>query len=112
MKLVLFGATGNVGQRVAAEALRRGHEVIGVVRNPAVVESPDPRVRLVKGDATNAESVADVARGAEAVVSAISPPILTENLEVSLHTPEETLASIEAIGSATERTSRRNGWRT
>ena len=73
MKLVLFGATGNVGQRVAAEALRRGHEVIGVVRDPGAVEPPDPRVRLVKGDATNAESVADVARGAEAVVSAISP---------------------------------------
>jgi len=73
MKLVVFGATGNVGQRVAAEALRRGHEVTGVVRDPDAVQSPDPRVRLVKGDATNAESVAQVARGADAVVSAISP---------------------------------------
>jgi putative NADH-flavin reductase len=73
MKLVLFGATGNVGQRVAAEALRRGHEVVGVVRDPAAVESPDPRVRLVKGDATNADSVAGIVRGADAVVSAISP---------------------------------------
>jgi uncharacterized protein len=73
MKLVVFGATGNVGQRVAAEALRRGHEVTGVVRDPAAVQSPDPRVRLVKGDATNADSVAEVARGADAVVSAISP---------------------------------------
>ena len=72
MKLVLFGATGNVGQRVAAEALRRGHEVIGVVRDPGAVEPPDPRVRLVKGDATNAESVADVSRGAEAVLPAPS----------------------------------------
>ena len=73
MKLVVFGATGNVGQRVAAEALRRGHEVTGVVRDPDAVQSPDPRVRLVKGDATNAESVAQVERGADAVVSAISP---------------------------------------
>jgi putative NADH-flavin reductase len=73
MKLVLFGATGNVGQRVAAEALRRGHEVVGVVRNPEAVESPDPRVALRKGDATQADSVAEVARGADAVVSAISP---------------------------------------
>ncbi|MFL5500108.1 MAG: NAD(P)-dependent oxidoreductase [Gemmatimonadaceae bacterium] len=73
MKLVVFGATGNVGQRVAAEALRRGHEVTGVVRDPDAVQSPPPRVRLVKGDATNAESVAQVARGADAVVSAISP---------------------------------------
>ena len=73
MKLVLFGATGNVGQRIAAEALRRGHEVVGVVRDPEAVQSPDPRARLVKGDATNADSVAKIARGADAVVSAISP---------------------------------------
>ena len=73
MKLVLFGATGNVGRRVAAEALRRGHDVVGVVRDPAAVESPDPRVGLVKGDATDAGRVAEVVRGADAVVSAISP---------------------------------------
>lgn len=73
MKLVLFGATGNVGQRIAAEALRRGHEVVGVVRDPEAVTSPDPRVTLVKGDATQSGSIAQVARGADAVVSAISP---------------------------------------
>ena len=40
MKLVLFGATGNVGQRVAAEALRRGHDVIGVVRSGCTQDHP------------------------------------------------------------------------
>ena len=73
MRIVLFGATGNVGRRVAAEALSRGHEVVGVVRDPASGGASDARVRLVKGDATNADSVADSARGADAVVSAISP---------------------------------------
>ena len=73
MKIVVFGATGNVGQRVTAEALRRGHEVVGVVRDPDAVQSPDKRVGLVKGDATNADDVARTARGADAVVSAISP---------------------------------------
>lgn len=73
MQLVVFGATGNVGQRVVEEALRRGHEVVGVIRDPEAVQSPDKRVRLVKGDATNANDVAKVARGADAVVSAISP---------------------------------------
>ena len=34
MKIIVFGATGNVGQRIVAEALRRGHEVVGVVRDP------------------------------------------------------------------------------
>ena len=73
MKIVVIGATGNVGKRVIAESLRRGHEVVGVVRDPAAVQSPDSRVRLVKGDATNAGSVAGVVKGADAVVSAISP---------------------------------------
>jgi putative NADH-flavin reductase len=73
MKLAVFGATGNVGQRVVAEALRRGHEVVGVVRDPESVQSPDKRVSLVKGDATNAADVARVTRGTDAVVSAISP---------------------------------------
>jgi putative NADH-flavin reductase len=73
MKIVLFGATGNVGQRIATEALNRGYEVVGVVRDPAQSQSPDPRLTVVEGDATNAESVSRVARGADVVVSAISP---------------------------------------
>jgi len=73
MKIVVFGATGNVGQRIVAEALRRGHEVVGVVRDPDAVQSSDARVGLVKGDATNADSVAKILSGADAVVSAISP---------------------------------------
>lgn len=73
MKIVLFGATGNVGRRVVSEALQRGHEVVGVVRDPGAVQAPDARVRLVKGDATEAEGVARLVTGADAVVSAISP---------------------------------------
>jgi uncharacterized protein len=73
MKIVLFGATGHVGQRITAEALRRGHGVVGVVRDPSRAQSPDPRVTLVQGDATDAASVASVVRGADAVVSAVSP---------------------------------------
>lgn len=73
LKIVLFGATGNVGRRIASEALDRGYEVVGVVRDPAQSQSPDPRMPLVQGDATDAESVSRVARGADVVVSAISP---------------------------------------
>ncbi|MBV9109782.1 MAG: NAD(P)H-binding protein, partial [Gemmatimonadetes bacterium] len=73
MKIVVFGATGNVGRRIVAEALRRGHAVTGVVRDPSAVESPDARVTLVRGDATDPGSVANAVRGADAVVSAISP---------------------------------------
>jgi putative NADH-flavin reductase len=73
VKIVLFGATGNVGRRVAEEARRRGHEVVGVVRDPSAAPAPIPGMTLARGDATNASSVAEVVRGADAVVNAISP---------------------------------------
>ena len=49
MKIVVIGATGNIGRRVAIEALSRGHEVVGVVRDPDAVEPPDPRVAPGEG---------------------------------------------------------------
>jgi putative NADH-flavin reductase len=93
MQIVVFGATGNVGKQIVAEGLSRGHEVIGVVRDPAAVKSLDARVKLVKGDATKADDIARIARGANAVVSAISPrpnarglpaPSLAENARALL----------------------------
>jgi putative NADH-flavin reductase len=47
MKIIVFGATGWVGRHVVTEALQRGHEVVGVVRDPAAVTAPDSRVTVV-----------------------------------------------------------------
>jgi uncharacterized protein len=73
MKIVLFGATGNIGQRIVSEALSRGHDVVGVVRDPSVAKSPDARVKLVRADATDENTVAGAVKGADAVICAISP---------------------------------------
>jgi putative NADH-flavin reductase len=73
MKIVLFGATGNIGQRIVQEALSRGHEVVGVVRDPSKATPPDPRVKLVRADATDESTVVGAVKGADAVVCAISP---------------------------------------
>jgi len=37
MKIVLFGATGHIGQSILTEALQRDHAVTAVVRDPARV---------------------------------------------------------------------------
>jgi putative NADH-flavin reductase len=84
MKLVVFGATGNVGQRIVREAVSRGHEVIGVVRSPETQKSADANATLVKGDATDAASVAKIAKGADAIVSAISPRVNSRGLPAPL----------------------------
>lgn len=73
MKVVLFGASGMIGSRVLDELVRRGHSVTAVVRHPEKIEPPNG-VIVVQGDVTNPASVADSARGADAAVSAYSPP--------------------------------------
>lgn len=73
LRLVLFGAGGMVGSRIAREALGRGHHVTAVQRNPGGLDLDGRHLMTVEGDATDAESVARLSKGADAVVSAVSP---------------------------------------
>jgi putative NADH-flavin reductase len=69
MNIAIVGITGNVGSRIAAEALSRGHRVTGVARAP---EKAAPRADLTvkAGDLAAPEALAEVLRGHDAVVSA------------------------------------------
>ncbi|MER5322650.1 NAD(P)-dependent oxidoreductase [Streptosporangium roseum] len=70
-KIVIFGAGGRAGRRTVAEAVARGHRVTAVVRDPAGYEGPaGDEVTLVAGDVTRADSVAAVAAGHDAAISA------------------------------------------
>lgn len=73
MKIVLLGATGFVGSALLKEALDRGVEVTAIVRNPAKVKIESPLLTVVKGDVTDPEVIASVAKGADAIVSAYNP---------------------------------------
>ncbi|TDU79842.1 NAD(P)H-binding protein [Streptomyces sp. KS 21] len=70
-KIALFGATGTIGALVLREALRRGHEVTAVVRDPAKLA--DLGAEVLRGDVLDPHSVAEAAAGRDVVVSAIGP---------------------------------------
>jgi len=73
MRIALFGAGGQIARRIAREALDRGHQVTAIVRDPATFRKYDDRLEVVQGDDTDAASVAGAAKGADAIVNAISP---------------------------------------
>jgi putative NADH-flavin reductase len=73
MKVVLFGASGMIGSRVLGELVRRGHAVTAVVRHPEKIKA-EPGVNVVQGDITDPAAVASAAKGADAAISAYSPP--------------------------------------
>lgn len=72
MRVVIFGATGRIGSRIAAEAHNRGHSLTAVARRPpAELELPE-YFTVVKGDVTDPSSVARAVAGQDAVISAVS----------------------------------------
>jgi putative NADH-flavin reductase len=59
MRIVLFGASGMIGSRIAFELEERGHDVVGASRSSGV-------------DATDPAAVAAASAGANAIVLAVS----------------------------------------
>jgi uncharacterized protein len=69
MMIALIGATGNVGSRLLAELLRRGHDVTGIARHPERLQS-QPHVTVRRGDANDEQGLAKLLIGHDAVISA------------------------------------------
>lgn len=75
MKLIVFGATGDVGRMVITEALSRGHSVTAVARATAPLSDIPGDIEKVSADVLAAsELVAELIAGHDAVVSALRPP--------------------------------------
>jgi putative NADH-flavin reductase len=69
---VVYGASGNVGGAIVDEALSRGHDVIGVSRNPTNLTNEHSNFSAVSGDVTNPSSIAETVAGADTVVIAVN----------------------------------------
>lgn len=80
MNITVLGSGGNVGSRIVAEALSRGHEVTAVVRSPADFERLPAGVNVRSGDVGDTSLVAELAKGQDVLISAIRPPQGREEL--------------------------------
>jgi putative NADH-flavin reductase len=66
--IVVYGASGRVGGVIVAEALARGHDVVGVSRDPAGFTNDHPNFSAIAGDVTSPESMLDVIPGTDVVI--------------------------------------------
>ncbi|MBV8658891.1 MAG: NAD(P)H-binding protein [Burkholderiales bacterium] len=73
MKIALIAPTGNIGSAIAADALRRGHQVTGIVRSARAVPAALSGVSLKVADVLDAQALADAIAGHDAVASAYGP---------------------------------------
>ena len=79
MHIVLLGATGFVGSALLNEALHRGHKVTAVVRHPEKLAHQEGLVAKA-GDVYDADSLAALIRGHDALISAFNPGWQNPNL--------------------------------
>ncbi|CAO5149853.1 SDR family oxidoreductase [Frankia sp. AiPs1] len=70
MHLAIFGGTGHTGRPLLEQALRQGHTVTALARDPGRL-TVDERVQAVAGDVRDADAVAKTVAGSDAVLSAL-----------------------------------------
>ncbi len=70
MKVALIGASGQAGSRILRELSNRGHAVTAIARNPKRIEVL-AGVTPVRGDVADADALASILSGHDAVVSSV-----------------------------------------
>jgi len=68
MKVIVFGATGTIGQLVVKNCLRDGHKVTAFARHPEKLNIQNPNLTLHSGDATKIDDVTEAMVGADTII--------------------------------------------
>ncbi len=100
---VVYGATGSVGGVIVEEALRRGHEVVGVSRDPASSQIENAYFSTARGDVTDPDSIVATVRGADAVIIAVGGvgPGNTPEEAVAFRGAKAYIEAASRLGNAT-----------
>ena len=81
MKLAIFGGTGKTGIHVVRKALDAGHDVTALARDPGKMSIRQERLKVVQGDAIDADVVEKTIAGSDAVLSVLGQsPVIINNI--------------------------------
>jgi putative NADH-flavin reductase len=86
MKVIVFGATGDIGRLIVAGALELGHAVTAFVRDPQSLP-PHDGLRILQGDLFDPQSVGDAIDGHRAVFCALGARTLKKDAVLSRAIP-------------------------
>ncbi|WP_018151372.1 NAD(P)-dependent oxidoreductase [Leeia oryzae] len=96
MKIALVAPTGKIGSEIAKEALRQGHEVIGIVRSDRAAPEGLESVNFKAVDIADTAAFADAIKGADVLASAYGPQ--HDNIDTVAAAAEAIVAAARAAG--------------
>ncbi len=71
LRIVVYGATGNVGSHVVDEALARGHHVTAVSRDPSRITKQHENLTVVAGDLLDMQSIELIVEDKDIIVTSV-----------------------------------------
>lgn len=73
MKILLIGASGNIGQRILKEALNRDYTVTAAQRTQGAITLQHPNLSVIEADLLDSATLPALLNGFDVVISSISP---------------------------------------
>jgi putative NADH-flavin reductase len=83
MKLIIFGATGKLGQELVKSALSEGYEVTAYVRASSSLANKHERLTVITGNVLDKADVNNAINGQDAVLSALGAKLSDKEPVVS-----------------------------
>jgi len=90
MKILILGISGRTGILVANEAVKRGHEIVGIARDPSKTEIKG--VEIIQGTAYDFETVQMAINGCKAVISCLNVFPNTQGIFTKVRYPLDTMS--------------------
>jgi uncharacterized protein YbjT (DUF2867 family) len=90
MKILLLGATGRTGRRVIEEAIKRGHKISAIARDPVKLKSY--QIDITEGTPYDYETVEKAISGCEAVINTLNISRRSDNPWARLTAPEDLIS--------------------
>ena len=77
MKILVLGATGRTGKHIIEEALKRGHKISAIARNPEKLK--DFEIDITQGTPYDYETLEKAIIGCEAVINTLNVSRKSDN---------------------------------
>lgn len=90
MKILILGATGRTGKQIIQEAIKRGHKISAIARNPEKLKDFD--IEITQGTPYGYETVEQAISGCNAVINTLNVSRKSDNPWAPLAAPEDMIS--------------------
>jgi uncharacterized protein YbjT (DUF2867 family) len=90
MKILLLGATGRTGKLIIEEALKRGHKISAIARNPEKLK--DFKIDITQGTPYDYATVEKALTGCDAVINTLNVSRKSDNPWAAIAAPKDMIS--------------------